>query len=75
MPVTHGVRGSSPLRTAPIRRQSHSVEWLLFFFVVKSRNLRHIPKSKTPRAVRRVLSRGVFFCDAPHLTTFDNKGV
>ena len=35
--------------------------------------MRHIPKSKTPRAVRQVLSRGVFFCDAPHLTTFDNK--
>ena len=37
-----------------------------------SRNLRHIPKT-TLWAVLRVLSQSVLFCDAPHLTTSDNK--
>ena len=35
--------------------------------------LRHIPKSKRPRAVRFVLSRGLFFCDAPHLQPSNQK--
>ena len=34
---------------------------------------RPIAKSKTPRAVLLVLSRGVFFCDRPSLTPSDNK--
>ena len=44
-------------------------------FLVISRNLRHITISKKPRAVLRVLSRGFFFCDAPHLTASDKKSV
>ena len=42
-------------------------------FLVISRNLWHITISKKPRAVRRVLSRRYFFCDAPHLTTSAKK--
>ena len=42
-------------------------------FLVISRNLRHIAKSNRPRAVRFVLSRGLFICDAPHLTTSNEK--
>ena len=38
-----------------------------------SRNLRHIPKSRPPKAVLFVLSLGGLFCDAPHLTASDKK--
>ena len=42
-------------------------------FLVISRNLRHTPKSKRPWAVRFVLSQGLFFCDALHITASDKK--
>ena len=36
-------------------------------------HLRPIPKSNRPRAVLRVLSLGLFFCDRPNLTPNDKK--
>ncbi len=35
--------------------------------------LRPFPKSKSLRAVRYVLSRGLFFCDRPNLTPSDER--
>ena len=42
------------------------------FLVIRGHS-RPIAKSKTPRAVLLVLSRGVFFCDRPSLTPSNNK--
>ena len=40
---------------------------------MKSRNLRPIPIVIPQGLYFKVLSLGEFFCDRPHLTTFDNK--